>query len=160
MNWSQGPGRGLAPDTGREVGPGRAAACGRRAGTRRPAEPGAQHAAPALPPVVHTPFGLPSRWAAIVSARQQAPLAPLLSGSQVQERTDPSARVLSASSSLLSPELLAHSPSRPEATAQTGEGQQREGTSGYRANTGLFHPQVMSEVERSGRFKKHLESPY
>lgn len=76
MNWSQGPGQGpLAPDTGREVGPG----AGRRSWT-----PGGGRAAPALPPCgphplwAPEPLGCNSR-----GARQQALPAPLLPGSQV-----------------------------------------------------------------------------
>lgn len=131
MNWSQGPGQGpLAPDAGREVGPGagRFVDAGRgRAAQRSPAP---SVLPPPCLPVVHTPFGLPSRWAAIVGVRANRRCRPRFCRAvRSQERTDPGARVLSAAFSLPSPELLAHSPSRPEATAQTErDSRKREGT--------------------------------
>ena len=98
---------------------------------RRSWTPGGAALPPPCLPVVHTLFGLPSRWAAIVGVRGNRRCRPRFCRAvRSQERTDPGARVLSAApSSLLSPELLAHSPSRPEATAQTERDSRRgEGT--------------------------------
>lgn len=142
-HWPRGGSRGGPPLV--DAGRGRAAQQSPAPSTLPP---------PCLP-VVHTPFGLPSRWAAIVGVRANRRCRPRFCRAvRSQERTDPGAPVLSAaSSSLLSPELLAHSPSRPEATAQTERDSRERAPQDTELTLDYFTPQVMSEVERSEDLK-------
>lgn len=117
MSRSQGPGQEpLAPDAGREVGPG-AGRCSPR--------PGGDALPPPCLPVVHTPFGLRSRWAGIVrGAREQALPAPLLPSVRVPGAGAPGRRCPPRLLSF----LLSPAPISPLAFKASGSSPGGEGT--------------------------------